>query len=292
MGLAYQEIKKSLDRLHDQYRQEVMSDPIQFPLRFKNPKDREVMALISALYAFGNVKMIFNTLENFLGFLGANPYEKIRSLNLKELQAYKFVQHRWISPKDTQSFFLLLKKVLNEHESLEKSFLPFYNKNDVTLENAMSNWIEYLQTQLPNSPLTRGQKFLLSSPRKGSTSKRLVMFFRWMVRNQKPDLGMWKNISSSQLLMPLDAHLFRFSQYLGFTKIKQHGWKAVVEATSHFRSIDPQDPVRYDFALARLGILNLCTHEVKFEKCSPCLIRTHCSLFKRSRKAKSFDLHL
>lgn len=292
MDLAYQSIKSSLDQLHDQYSHEVTSDPIQFPIRFANKNDREIIAFISALYAFGNVKMIFNTLENFLQFLGKNPYQKIKNLDPKEFSSHQFVQHRWISPNDTKSFLILLRDILLKHGSLENSFMQFYNPADVTIEQSMAKWMEHLQSQLHNPKLTRGQKFLLSSPSKGSTSKRIVMFFRWMVRQHKPDLGLWKKISPSQLLMPLDAHLFRFSQYLGFTKRKQHGWKAVVEATSHFRKIDPKDPTRYDFALARLGILDLCTHEVKKEKCSPCLIRNHCNLFKRSRKAKSFDLYL
>ena len=147
--------------------------------------------------------------------------------------------------------------------------------------------MKYLQSrliQIQKTPLTRGQKFLLSSPGGGSTSKRIVMFFRWMVRTQEPDLGLWKGISPSQLLMPLDAHLFRFSQYLGFTKRKQHGWKAVVEATHHFRQISPQDPVKYDFSLARLGILNLCVHKVDNIHCDSCVIQSHCQLFQRKNK--------
>lgn len=295
MNLVYKEIKQSLDQLHSQYRSEVLSDPIQFPRQFGNPKDQEIIALVSALYAFGNVKMIFNTLKNIFEFIGDHPYKKITSLKPNELKYYSFVQHRWISPTDTQSILLLLQSILKKHETLERSFMQFYQPQDETLEASISNWIKYLQTkliELQKKPLTRGQKFLLASPSGGSTSKRILMFLRWMVRDQEPDLGLWKKVSSSQLLMPLDAHLFRFSQYLGFTKRKQHGWKAVMESTSHFRKIDPMDPVRYDFALARLGILNLCTHKVQEKTCSPCLIRDHCQLFKRSRKAKSFDLHL
>jgi uncharacterized protein (TIGR02757 family) len=276
----YHYIRRSLDRLHDVHQHDIASDPIQFPLRFKNSKDREVVAFFSAMYAFGNVKMIFNTLENICGYLGSKPYEKVR--NMPDRNTYKFSTHRWIKPTDTHSILQLLQALLNQHGTLEKSFMQFYNPDQETVEESLSKWLNYLKmrlTEIQGSSLTRGQKFLLASPDGGSTTKRAVMFLRWMVRTQRPDLGLWKKVSPSKLMMPLDAHLFRFSQYLGFTQQKQHGWKAVKEATGHFRKICPEDPVKYDFALARLGILDLCVHEAG-PKCASCLLQTHCNLYK------------
>jgi len=244
-----------------------------------------VIALISALYAFGNVKMIFNTLRNIQGFLGARPYQTFISMNTKKLREYPFVTHRWIKPDDTRSMMLLLSRVLLEDRSLENSFMKFYSSAEKTLEGSMIQWMKHLQEKLvtlQHLPLTRGQKFLLSVPGRGSTSKRLTMFFRWMVRREEPDLGLWRTISPSQLLMPLDAHLFRFSQYLGFIKKQQSGWKAVTQATSHFRKICPDDPVKYDFALARLGIMNLCVHKAQPERCRKCPIQNHCQLWLKN----------
>jgi|JI10StandDraft_1071094.scaffolds.fasta_scaffold412794_2 uncharacterized protein (TIGR02757 family) len=285
--LVYQEIKLSLDKLDLQHKRNINSDPIHFPLRFSNSKDREVVALISAMYAFGNVKMIFKTLENILLFLGPTPHQKLLKLTPRQLVAYPFVTHRWIKPSDTHSFLMLLKHILQKHETLETSFMQLYQSSDPTLEQSLIQWMKYLQetcSKIQKRPLTRGQKFLLSSPGGGSTSKRIVMFFRWMVRRGQPDLGLWKGVSPSQLLMPLDTHLFRFSQYLGFTKQKQADWKAVIEATRHFREISPDDPVQYDFSLARLGILNLCIHKVDLALCGACPIQDHCKLFAKSTR--------
>ncbi len=290
MSLNYKNIKLSLDTLDLAHKRNVNSDPIHFPLRYSNPKDREVVALISALFAFGNVKMIFKTLENILLFLGSTPHQKLLKMTQKQLSSYPFVTHRWIKPADTRAFMMLLKHILSKHGSLEGSFMQFYQPLDTTVEQSIAQWMKYLQEaceKLQKTELTRGQKFLLSSPSKGSTSTRIVMFFRWVVRRAPPDLGMWKGVSPSQLLMPLDTHLFRFSQYLGFTKQKQASWKAVVESTQHFRKISPQDPVQYDFSLARLGILNLCIHKVDLNLCSACPIHEHCQLFTTNVRNRS-----
>lgn len=283
MKLKYIEIRASLDRLHDQHQLSIESDPIWFPLQYKLKKDREVVAFLAAHFAFGNVKMIFKTLHNLKTYLGNSPYDRILSASDKDRFQHAFSTHRWIKPGDTRSFLHLLQHVLLTHGSLEKSFIQVYDPSDSTLEASMIRWMRYLQQtliELQQSPLTRGQKFFLSSPSGGSTSKRLLMFFRWMVRKESPDLGLWKGVSASQLLMPLDAHLQRFSQYLGFTQRKQHGWKAVVQSTHHFRQICPEDPVKYDFSLARLGILNLCMHKVDPLHCNPCPIRKHCGLYR------------
>lgn len=287
-SVNYQYIRDSLEKLHAVHQQDVLSDPIQFPLQFTQTKDQEIVAWISALYAFGNVKMIFNTLRNILGFLEQKPYQTLTQLNEKNLTQYPFVTHRWIKPDDTRSMIRLISSILQKDQSLEKSFMKFYSVTDETLERSMREWMKHLQEALiltQGKPLTRGQKFLLSAPGKSSTSKRLVMFFRWVVRQEQPDLGIWKNISVSQLLIPLDAHLFRFSHYLGFIKKNQTGWKAVTEATRHFREISPEDPVKYDFALARLGILNLCAHKIT-NLCSTCHIQNHCRLYRQKLKSK------
>jgi uncharacterized protein (TIGR02757 family) len=283
-NLLYPAIGKSLDQLHSQHYQKTDSDPIRFSYQYSDSKDREIVALISALYAFGNVKMIFRTLENIFAFLGPKPHQKLLEMTTKQLSSYAFMTHRWIKPSDTRAFLKLLKNLLEKHETIENSYIQFYQSSDPTLEQSIIEWMKYLHeicAYIQKTPLTRGQKFLLSSPGGGSTSKRIIMFFRWIVRRTKPDLGLWKGVSPSQLLMPLDTHLFRFSKYLGFTKRKQAVWKAVVETTTHFRKISPQDPVQYDFSLARLGILKLCIHRADLKKCSICPIQPHCRLGRK-----------
>jgi uncharacterized protein (TIGR02757 family) len=286
--MLYQELKKDLNRLHDAHQRNIESDPIYFAHQYTDPQDRELIAFISAMYAFGQVKAIFGSLRNFTTFLGYNPAQKILTLNETELKKYSFAKHRWITPDDTRSFFRLLKKILKQHGSLEKSFLQFYDSQSSTIEAAMIQWMESFKKELismQKKPLTLGQKFLLASPDKNSASKRLLMCLRWMVRTEYPDLGLWKNVSPSKLLMPIDVHLFRFSKYFGFTRRKQSDWKAVVEITGHFQKVNAEDPVRYDFSLARLGILNLCIHKFSEQHCNPCLIGSHCRLKKRNRNS-------
>ena len=275
-----------MEKLNGIHQHNVLSDPIQFPKQYSSKQDQEIVALISALYAFGNVKMIFNTIRNILQFLGESPCVKIQNLTSKDLNEFSFVTHRWIKPNDTRFFLRLISEIIQKEGTLESSFQRLYQPLDETLEASMIAWMKHLQDtmiSIQELPLTRGQKFLLSAPGKSSTSKRLLMFFRWMVRSEDPDLGLWKSISPSQLLMPLDAHLFRFSHYLGFIKKKQTGWKAVTLTTQHFRKICPEDPIKYDFALARLGILDLCLHRVS-SLCESCEIQIHCKLYRQKKR--------
>lgn len=275
-------LRGDLNILHSTYARTVDSDPIYFAHQYTNPKDRELIAFIAAMYAFGNVKAIFRTLENIVSFLGNQPYEKILRTSLEELKKYPFSKHRWIKPSDTRIFLLLLQRILNEYGSLEKSFSIFLNNSD--FESAMSHWMEFLKqslVDLQEKKPTLGQKFLLSSPKNKSASKRLMMFFRWIVRDEFPDLGLWKSIVKSDLFIPLDHHLYEFSSHLGFTKSKQANWKTVVEITKRFREIDKEDPIRYDFSLAQLGIRKFCIHKADSKYCEPCVINSHCKLYKK-----------
>ncbi|MEZ4846148.1 MAG: DUF2400 family protein, partial [Bdellovibrionota bacterium] len=124
------------------------SDPIQFPKMFFDPKDQEIVALISALYAFGNVKMIFNSLKNILSFLDRTPHQKLMNLNNQEIESFPFITHRWIKPSDTRSFLRLISEILQKEGSLEKSFQKFYISSDETLESAMISWMNHLQAVL------------------------------------------------------------------------------------------------------------------------------------------------
>ena len=274
-------IRNDLDHLHRTYARSVDSDPIYFAHQFKNSNDREIVAFISAMFAFGNVKAIFSTLRNITFFTGDHPYDKLLNLDEQELKKYKFAKHRWIKPSDTQYFLRAVHKVIQAHGTLEKSFLRFFETQNFS--EAMNDWMEYIRQtiiELQRKKLTRGQKFLLASPKNKSASKRLMMFFRWMVRTEFPDLGLWKNINPSELFIPLDRHLFQFSQHLKFTKKKQANWQAVIEITEEFKKICPEDPIRYDFSLAQLGIRKICIHKAESVRCNSCIIQNHCDLFQ------------
>lgn len=285
-------LRKNLDQLHSTHARSVDSDPIYFVHQYADPKDREIVAFVSAMYAFGNVKAIFRTMQNMVRFLGQNPHEKILGTTREELESYSFAKHRWITPSDTRMFLLLLQKILKQNQNLENSFI--WSKERRTFEEAMSHWMDHLKTTLvkiQNKNLTLGQKFLLASPKSKSASKRLMMFFRWVIRDEFPDLGLWKSVLKSELFIPLDHHLYEFSKHLGFTKRKQANWTTVVEITENFKKVDPDDPIRYDFSLAQLGIRKHCIHKVDLSYCESCVIQTNCKMYQHFKKRKTNSLY-
>ena len=136
-----------------------------------------------------------------------------------------------------------------------------------------------LRSRLPVEVQTRrGARFLLADPSGGGASKRLHMFLRWMIRQEAPDLGLWRAARPSQLLMPLDTHVARIARYIGLTDREQADKRTVLQVTRALRAIDPEDPTRFDFALARLGILGQCPHRRDPVRCAPSDLVSACTL--------------
>jgi uncharacterized protein (TIGR02757 family) len=119
-------------------------------------------------------------------------------------------------------------------------------------------------------------QYLLTSPRDGSACKRMNLFLRWMVRRTTPDLGLWTFVDPAKLVMPVDTHIHRIATFLGLNRRKSADWKTARALTKRLASFDPADPIRYDFALCRLGILDLCSRKRRKENCDVCLLRDVC----------------
>jgi uncharacterized protein (TIGR02757 family) len=215
------------------------------PLLVAREYNDERIALICALFAYGNAKLIVK----FLHSLDFSLLEK----NENEIRdALKKSYYRFQNPNDVAEFFITLKRSA-ELGSLEEIFLRGYQRRKSVLEG-LASLIEALRKL--NSYDSRGYSFLLSKPpEKGSKStyKRWNMYLRWMVRDDFLDLGLWKRVDRSTLLIPLDTHTFKVSQKLGLLKRKSYDLKAVIELTEALKRFDENDPIKYDFALYRIG---------------------------------------
>ena len=217
-------------------------DPILIAKRHND----ESIALICALFAYGNVKAIIKFLEN----LDFSLLEASDEVIEKELSSHYY---RFQNSQDITTLFMALKR-LKEIDSIENIFYEGYKKEENVLDG-LWNFILTMKEVYPRE--SRGYKFLIGSvPKKvgsAGTYKRYLMFLRWMIRSDEIDLGLWSKINKKDLLMPLDTHTFNVSQKLGLLKRKTYDMKAVLELTETLKKFDAFDPIKYDFALYRLG---------------------------------------
>ncbi len=217
-------------------------DPLLIAKKYNN----EYIALICALFAYGNVKAIIKFLES-LDFLLLTASDEVIE---KELSSHYY---RFQNSQDISVLFIALKR-LKEIDSIENIFYEGYKKEENILDG-LWNFISTIKEVYPRE--SRGYKFLIGSvPKKvtiAGTYKRYLMFLRWMVRSDEIDLGLWTKIDKKDLLMPLDTHTFKVSQKLGLLKRKTYDMKAVLELTETLKGFDSFDPIKYDFALYRLG---------------------------------------
>jgi len=233
-------------------------DPLQFPHLFKDELDIEVMAFIASVFAYGNVKQIINSLNRFLEISKNQPFKFIHRFTPGQSVSSKFV-HRFYSSNDIIQLFQLLKTTYNEFGSLKKLFLSGYKKTDSNIKNAITNFSNYfLQTALNEfGTLSRGLKFMFPLPEKGSACKRMNLFLRWMVRKDELDFGLWSEIPTSKLIVPVDTHIARICKQLKLTKRKNVSWQMAEEITENLKKFDPNDPVKYDFAICHIGMRKL-----------------------------------
>jgi uncharacterized protein (TIGR02757 family) len=216
------------------------------PLLIATAHNDETIALICALFAYGNARLIVKFLESLDFSLLEASDEKIQ----KTLSSHYY---RFQNAQDVATLFMALKRV-RERDSIENIFYEGYKKEENILEG-LWGFIDTLKSVHPHK--SRGYDFLVGSvPKKVTgmgTYKRYMMYLRWMVRKDALDLGLWTKIDKKDLIMPLDTHTFKVSQRLGLLKRKTYDMKASIELTQRLKKFDPLDPIKYDFALYRLG---------------------------------------
>lgn len=232
-------------------------DPLQFPHKFKSAKDIEVMSFIASVFAYGNVKQIINSLNKFLFISDEKPFQFIKTYAYsKNNPSFK---HRFYSEEDTLKLFHLLKLVYDEFGSLKKLFVNDYNKKDRNLKNSISIFSNYFLSMCKEEfgEVSRGIKFMFPLPEKGSACKRMNLFLRWMVRKDELDFGLWDEIPSSKLIIPVDTHIAKICKRLKLINRKNVSWEMAEEITENLKKFDANDPVKFDFALCHIGMWKL-----------------------------------
>ena len=249
------EMKKALDALYERFNapEHIHPDPLEFVLHYPNPRDREIVGLISSCLAYGRVQTILKSVASLLDPLEGHPHSFILSHSLGDFKRiYRGFVHRFTKGKEVACLFEAIRKTVSEHGSLKNCFLTHYNPKDPTIVPALQGFIAELRHAAGSPPHS-----LLPDPARGSAMKRCHLFLRWMVRHDRIDPGGWDMISPSRLLYPLDTHIHAFGLRMGLTRRKSADLKTAIEITEGFRGFAPDDPVRYDFALTRIGILKL-----------------------------------
>jgi uncharacterized protein (TIGR02757 family) len=276
MAKDTENLHQILEKLYKKYNHKkfIPPDPLQFVYHYKTKADMEIAGFLAAVFAYGAVEQIEKFLAALLGKMGKSPAKFIKNFSSKDKLLFKPLKYRFNTPDDIISLLLILGRVLNRLGSIEKLFMAGYDDKDKNIIPAAEKFVGAL-LKIHNAPISPGLRFLLSDPANGGTCKRLFLFLRWMVRKDEVDAGLWKNIDKSKLIVPVDVHIGRLSKILGLHDKKTVNLKTAVEITEGFRKICPADPVRYDFALCRIGILENCTGRLN-KYCPNCELAEFC----------------
>ena len=229
----------------------IETDPIQIPHQFTKKEDIEISAFLAATIAWGQRKTIISNALKLMLWMDNAPHDFILNHSAKELTPFKKFVHRTFNGVDCVFFIKSLQNIYLKHGGLENAFVKGLKKNDDNIKNAI---VGFRKTFLEIKHESRSDKHI-SNPESKSSAKRLCMYLRWMVRNDKKgvDFGIWNKINASQLCLPLDVHTGNVSRKLGLLQRTQNDWQAVEDITSVLRQFDKTDPVKYDFALFGLG---------------------------------------
>lgn len=250
-------LQNFLDQRVEKYNQPefIQDDPISVPHQFKKKQDIEISGFFAATFAWGIRKTIINKCNTLMELMDNAPHDFCLNHTEKDLRRLQHFVHRTFNGDDLLYFIEFFKQHYQKHSSLE---LAFFNKKTLKSENIVESSLDYFYDYFFSLPyvIERTRKHI-AAPKKNSACKRLNMFLRWMVRNDHKgvDLGIWKKIKPSELIIPLDVHVARVARNLNLLNRKQTDWKAAVELTENLKTFDAADPVKYDFALFGLGII-------------------------------------
>ena len=253
-------LKKKLD-YHYKYfdKSQISPDPLEFLHRYQEYNDIEISGIISAVFAYGNVKQINATLEKIHTLMDNKPFEFVKNFFFKESQVlFKNIVHRFYTHEDIVRLFAALNKVYINYGSLKYLFLLYYFEKENNLKNTISLFSRHMiELASGTGEVSGGLKFMFPDPLKGSACKRMNLFLRWMVRKDELDFGLWNEIPPSQLIIPVDTHVAKICKRLNLTKRKNVSWQMAEEITEKLKKFDPGDPVKYDFAICHIGMRKL-----------------------------------
>ena len=272
-------VKLLLDRFYSEYnfKERILHDPIEFPHRYKRREDIEIAGFVASCFAYGKVTLFKPVIERILSVMRGSPYNFLMEFKVKkDGRLFSGIKYRFNENKDIICLLHIISHQLRNHKSIGNVFKGFYKETDSDTGNALTGFIDYvLKTNTSDiygeNLKPDGLLQFFPSPSKGSACKRMNLFLRWMIRNKDIDFGIWKGIPENKLIIPLDTHIAKISRCLGFTKRRSYDWKMAVEITDALKKLDPDDPLKYDFAMCHYGISGLCGSE--FNKCDKCIFK-------------------
>lgn len=251
--LSGPELKKYLDAKAAKYNKVsfISKDPISIPHQFSEKADIEIMAFLAAILSWGQRKTIIAKCNEIVYRMGGEPYKFIINHSDEDLKKLEGFKHRTFNDTDLLYFVDFLHRHYSKHDSLESAFIP-----ETGFKSIESSLIHFQKYFFDHENLPKRTRKHIASPAKKSACKRLNMFLRWMVREDKNgvDFGIWKQIPMSELICPLDLHVERAARKMGLITRKPVDWDTAVELTENLKKLDKNDPVKYDFALFGLSI--------------------------------------
>jgi uncharacterized protein (TIGR02757 family) len=280
----------ALDQLYTSFNYaDSATDPIQIVRRFDRPDDREVVGFCAASLAFGRVTSVIQSIERLLAVMGNQPARYVRGFDPKrESRKFESIVHRWIRGADLVALVWLMKQMTDEARTIEGFFLAGHETTAEDVGPALDSFsrralaLDLTAAYGRRIPRRAGVGYFFPRPSAGSACKRLNLFLRWMVRRDSLDLGVWTRVSPAQLVVPLDTHVIRVGRCLRLTRYTSPGWRMAQDITASLRRLDPSDPVRYDFSLCHLGMMNACGFS-RAQRDAQCPLRGVCQ--PRVRKA-------
>lgn len=280
MSKKNSQIRDCLERLYARYNRKefIGSDPLQFVYNYPEPADMEIVGFLAAGLAYGRVEQILKSLTDLLERMGDSPGQFVRDFGKGEKKRLSGFKHRFTTGQDIADLLDLLRDVLEQSGNIEKYFLSGYSEDDENIIPALSRFCDSLRQKYAcahNGRISRGLKYLLTTPADGSACKRLNLFLRWMVRDDEVDLGLWRAVDRAKLIVPIDVHISRLCKILGFHNSKTVSLSTALEITKSFSEIESSDPVKYDFALTRVGIVEDCDGNYR-PRCRDCELFEFC----------------
>jgi uncharacterized protein (TIGR02757 family) len=258
-------LKLALDQLYASFNcADSAADPIQIVRRWTDAADREVVGLCAAALAFGRVSSVLQSIERVVAVMGGEPGAYVRHFDARrDGAAFDGIVHRWTRGADLAALVWVMRQMIDRAGSIEGFFLEGYDAGADDIEPALDSFSTRalaldLRAAYGRMPKRPGVCYFFPRPSAGSACKRMNLFLRWMVRRDALDLGVWTRVSPAKLVVPLDTHVIRVGQCLRLTRRTSPGWPMAREITASLRQLDPDDPVKYDFSLCHLGMMNAC----------------------------------
>ena len=253
-------------------------DPLEVVRRYDDPRDQEIVGILAAAFAYGRADIVVRNVTWVVKLMTPSPAKYLETMELGQARGrFAEFSHRFHKAPELIALLSRLQAVVRQYGSLGELFHSVYDETEEDIAGSLGRFVRSIIESLPVKKREESAlRYLLTSPVDGSACKRMNLYLRWMVRRESPDLGLWTFVDPAKLMMPLDTHVHRISTFLGLTRRKSADWKTALELTQRLRRFASEDPVRYDYALCRLGILALCSRKKKKENCDVCLLRDVC----------------